>query len=273
MSTSEIMPSQGTSTFDLFALRYSFTAEAPVHFPTGETANLFRGQFGKILYRRHPDAYARFFSPVAEGGPSGLKDPPRPFVLRVRHLDGATLDHFHVGLNVFETNYPEIGAIGDAMAELGRESLRAALIRMEGQEILGLPLAGSRPVQRVRIQFLSPTELKTADRPDFGPLFSRIRDRISTLRALYGAGPLEIDFKPVGERAAAIRMTDCDIRRVAAERVSRTTGQRHPLGGFVGVCEYEGDLTEFIPYLEIASYTGVGRQTVWGKGEISIETF
>ncbi len=45
------MPSQGTSTFDLFALRFHCAAPEPVHFPPGETANLFRGQFGKILHR------------------------------------------------------------------------------------------------------------------------------------------------------------------------------------------------------------------------------
>jgi hypothetical protein len=45
------------------------------------------------------------------------------------------------------------------------------------------------------------------------------------------------------------------------------------LGGFVGVAEYEGDLNEFFPYLEIARWTGVGRQTVWGKGEINCEAY
>jgi hypothetical protein len=270
MSASVIMPSQSTPTFDLFALRFHCAAPAPVHFPTGETANLFRGQLGKMLHRSSPAAYARFFAPVAEGGPSGLHDPPRPFALRVRHLDGAALDKFHIGLNLFETNHPDIGAFQDAMAELARESLRAELIRVEGQEMLRLPLAPANPAQRVRVRFLTPTELKNAERPDFGPLFSRVRDRIGTLRALYGPGPLEIDFKAMGERAGAIETTRCEIQNVD---VKRSTGQRHPLGGFLGIAEYEGDLTEFIPYLEIAAYTGVGRQTVWGKGEISIETF
>jgi hypothetical protein len=264
------MPSQGTSTFDLFALRFHCVARAPVHFPVGETANLFRGQFGKVLYRRDAEAYARIFAPVAEGGPSGLHDPPRPFVLRVRHLEGATAEQFHIGLNLFETNHPEIGAIREAMTELARESLRAEVVRVEGKEMLRLPLSATPPAQRIRVRFLSPTELKNADGPEFGPLFSRIRDRIGTLRVLYGAGPLEIDFKAMGERAGAIRMTRCEIEHV---ELVRSTGQRHSLGGFTGVAEYEGDLAEFIPYLEIAGYTGVGRQTVWGKGEIAVETF
>jgi hypothetical protein len=274
MSASEIMPSQGTSTFDLFALRFHFAAPTPVYFPAGETANLFRGQFGKILYRRHPTVYSRFFAPVRDTGvPSGLHDPPRPLVLRVRHLEGAALTRFHIGLNLFETNHPEIEAFRDAFAELGRESLRAELTGIASDEILRLPLAATRPVERVRVHFLSPTEIKNANRPEFRPLFSRIRDRIGTLRALYGPGPLEIDFRAIGERAGTIRMTRCDVRHIDASRVSRTTGQHHSLGGFTGLAEYEGDLAEFIPYLEITAYTGVGRQTVWGKGEIGIETF
>jgi hypothetical protein len=280
MSVSEIMPSQGTSTFDLFALRFHCAAQAPVHFPPGETANLFRGQFGKTLHRRDPAMYDRFFAPVREDGPSGLHDPPRPFVLRVRHLEGAALQKFHIGLNVFETNQPDVVYLCQTIDDLARESLRAEVCGVEGLEMLRLPLpadvahasrrAASTVVSTCRVTFLTPTELKNQDRPEFGPLFARIRDRISTLRALYGPGPLEIDFKAMGERAAAIRITRCDVRHV---EVQRSSGQRHPLGGFVGVAEYEGDLTEFIPYLEIATYTGVGRQTVWGKGEISVETF
>jgi len=275
MSASEIMPSQGTSTFDLFALRFHFRAQTAVHFPAGKTANLFRGQFGKTLHHVDPTVYARFFAPVrATGVPSGLHDPPRPFVLRVRHLDGAGLQQFHVGLNVFQTDDADLVGIFQAMEGLARTSLRAELCSIDGREIVRLPLARrTASPRRARVRFLSPTELKNRKQPEFGELFSRIRDRISTLSALYGAGPLEIDFKAIGERAAAIRMTRCELENVEAERVSRGTGQRHKLRGFVGIAEYEGDLAEFIPYLEIAGYTGVGRQTVWGKGEISVETF
>ena len=49
------------------------------------------------------------------------------------------------------------------------------------------------------------------------------------------------------------------------------TGQVHPIGGFVGEAEYEGELGEFVPYLKAGKWVGVGRQTVWGKGEISVQ--
>jgi hypothetical protein len=116
--------------------------------------------------------------------------------------------------------------------------------------------------------------LKTAgglvDRPEFGILACRIRDRVSSLRERYDDGPLDIDFRAFGERAALVRMTRCDVGQVDVSRRSSRTGQVHPIGGFVGEAEYEGDLAEFIPYLEAAAWTGVGRQTVWGKGALQV---
>jgi hypothetical protein len=137
---------------------------------------------------------------------------------------------------------------------------------------LELEAVGRAP-EKIRVEFLSPTELKheqrVVERPEFAVLFGRIRDRVSTLRKLYGPGALEMDFQGSGERAAAVRMTRWDGRRVEAERRSSRTGQSHPIGGFVGVAEYEGDLGEFLPYLEAGRWTGVGRQSVWGKGEFA----
>jgi len=128
-------------------------------------------------------------------------------------------------------------------------------------------------LHHLRLRFLTPTELKSDGRiatsPDFPILLSRIRDRVSTLRALYGAGPLAIDFAALAERAEAIRITRCAIDRVKIERKSSRTGQTHPIGGFLGEVEYEGNVAEFIPYLEAARWTGVGRHTVWGNGALA----
>jgi hypothetical protein len=69
------------------------------------------------------------------------------------------------------------------------------------------------------------------------------------------------------ERVATLRsnLQWCSFRR----RSSRT-GEVHPLGGFTGEVCYSGELAEFVPYLEAAYWTGVGRQTVWGKGAVEI---
>ena len=121
---------------------------------------------------------------------------------------------------------------------------------------------------------VTPTELKSeqqmAGRPEFGVLFGRLRDRVSTLRELYGEGALDIDFRGMGERAGAVRIGQLKGRWQEVERYSTRSGQRHPLGGFVGEVEYVGALGEFMGYLMAGKWVGVGRQTVWGKGELDL---
>jgi len=251
-------------------------------------------------------AYARIFEPASLGpGPSGLVDWPRPFVFRASHLDGSTIapnEPFHFDLHVFELRDPALAYFVLTFSQLARDGLgprrgqahlasvwqldRAGEPRVQifdgsrflmkdAEPPLSLPLAaGDETVHAVQVEFTTPTELKSghelAARPEFATLFARVRDRISTLRALYGPGPLEIDFKAMGERSSLVRMTRCDLRQVEVSRLSTRTGQTHSLGGFVGSAGYEGDLTEFDPYLEAACWTGVGRQTVWGKGAIRL---
>jgi hypothetical protein len=39
-----------------------------------------------------------------------------------------------------------------------------------------------------------------------------------------------------------VQITRCELKQAEVERLSSRTGQRHPLGGFVGEAEYEGEL-------------------------------
>ena len=249
--------------------------------------------------------YARLFEPAAIGpGPSGLADWPRPFVFRATHLDGLTLasgTRFHFDLNLFGLESNAIAYFVLAFAQLAREGLgpgrrKVELISVKQLDEHGRPssviydsestvlrpeapalelslAAGSEVVTRLAVRFVTPTELKSgqqiAARPEFGILAARIRDRISTLAELYGTGPLQIDFRAFGERANRVQMTRCELQKIDIKRQSSRTGQVHAIGGFVGEAEYEGELTEFVPYLRAAKWTGVGRQTVWGKGEIA----
>jgi hypothetical protein len=257
--------------------------------------------------------YARMFEPTAlAGGPSGLADWPRPFVFRATHLDGRTIkpgEAFSFDLNLFDMGSPTIAYLVLAFSQLAHEGLgpRRGRATLTDVSWLGENGEGGEPsakisakiydgksfllekepppmelslepvaerLERVRVRFLTPTELKSGQqvtsRPEFGVLASRIRDRLSTLKKLYDDGPLEMDFRGFGERAAQVRMTRCTIGRVDVERRSSRTGQVHSIGGFVGEAEYEGELSEFVPYLRAAKWTGVGRQTVWGKGEIAV---
>ena len=250
--------------------------------------------------------YARVFEPAASGdGPSGLADWPRPFVFRARHLDGRTVapgESFSFDLNVFALDRTVLAYFVLTFASLAREGLgprrgKAELIRVlipggalphtqilydsaaqtvsNAVEPLTLDLTPPPgPVRQIRVDFLTPTELKhehkIARRPEFPILFGRIRDRVSMLSRLYAGVALDIDYVGTNARAAAVRMTACRGHHEESARRSTKTGQSHFIGGFVGQAEYEGDLAEFLPFLKAARWTGVGRQSVWGKGEITV---
>jgi len=270
-------------TFELCSYRFRFSALDPISFPPGKAGNVLRGWFGHTLRKIAPAEYGRIFEPRAtESGPSGFADRPRPFVFRASALDGLTIEagqEFWFGIHVFDLRTSIIDHFEAAFAHLNSEGLgprrgRAALAGVEQSGTVSVPLeARSERTSRVRVEFRTPTELKGGGNPaDFAVLFCRARDRISMLRALYGPGPLEIDFRAMGQRASAVRITRSDLTQTQAYRRSSKTGQVHSIGGFTGVAEYEGELAEFLPYLETAHWTGVGRQCVWGKGEITVSS-
>lgn len=278
-------------TFDLIACRVCLSARGRVNFPPGQAGNILRGALGSIFRDlvcakncpgrwganvrecdlRATCEYARLFEPAAIGaGPSGISDWPRPFVIRVGGVDGCAFepgDRFYFDLHVFDT----------------RESVPDHFIRAfeqwqdlvsVDQRRLQLNLAPrAEAMSRIRVNFLTPTELKSSRKPeppDFAVLLARVRDRISTLRALYGAGPLQIEFREFGERAQAVRTVRSELKKLEFARRSSRTGQRHGIGGFIGFAEYEGNLAEFLPYLEAAQFIGVGRHCTWGNGHIAI---
>jgi hypothetical protein len=286
--------------FRFSRLRFEFQAQSAIHFAPGKAGNMLRGALGYTFRqvacrpachdaRECPDreqcAYARIFEPISLGaGPSGLADWPRPFVFRASHLDGRTVQggtFFHFDIHLFEIRNPVAPYFERAFSQLGRQGLGpthspAVLTGMSEVpvEVRLDPLL--EPIKCVRILFRTPAELKhgeqLASRPEFGILLRRIRDRLNTLSELYGEGPLSIDFAEFGRRADSVVMTRCELRNIEVSRLSSRTGQRHSLGGFAGIAEYEGELSEFLPFLQAAQFTGVGRQTTWGKGEIVVTT-
>lgn len=271
-----------TQGFALFVHRFHFTALEAVRFPRFKAGNVLRGAFGTILRQTAPaDEYARLFAPVATEGPSGLRQPPRPFLFRCGHLNGVRVPAggaFWFDLHVFDLQRAShmVERVAEVFGLLEREGLgvQRGRARLDSVAPIATPLVlslepGTEPVASLRLRFVTPTEWKGADH-SFGQLLRRTRDRVSTLRALYGEGPLELDFSALGAAADAVVTVASDLRHVDVDRHSTRTGEVHPLGGFVGSVEYAGELGPFVPLLEAGVWTGVGRHTVWGQGQIEI---
>ena len=280
-------------------LEFTFLARDPVWFPPGKAANVFRGAFGTIFRKIACDPrcggaaecpvakdciYAKMFEPRAFGsGPSGFEDQARPFVFWAAALNGRrfeTGERFTLQVNVFDLNSPAFEYLRLAFGQLGSEGLGPGRARVEVVESQKRPpvdvslAPAADQVTRIHVQFLTPTELKsggvTLREPRFDVLLARARDRVSALCSLYQDALPGLDYRGMGERAAAVKMTFLRIEQVEFERRSSRTGQRHGLGGFVGEAEFEGQLAEFVPWLKAAEWAGVGRLTVWGNGRLKI---
>jgi hypothetical protein len=248
-------------------------------------------------------SYARLFEPACLDGPSGMADAPRPLVLRAAALDNSRFspgERFAFDMHVFDVREPLIADVVPALTRIAdaglggarsKAVLRAAFVLDRRRRPVACVFDGSRlriadhpgPIEipleterqgarRIHVRFVTPTELKSGgrvvDRPWFDVVATRARDRVSALSTLYGRGQLAIDFRGISERAQAVKMVDCEIEWHDVGRRSSRTGQKHDIGGFTGRAAYEGKLDEFLPFLEAAYWTGIGRQTVWGKGMV-----
>ncbi len=251
-------------------------------------------------------AYARLFEPVWLDGPSGFAEAPRPFVIRAAALDGRRYlpgAVFPVDVHVFDLAEPVLEYLVLAFLRLAAEGIgagrgRVALHRVfsltaarqpgicayeqgsgltaEASTLIELPLlpAADAPTQGVTLRFATPTELKSGSAvlrtAPFAAVFARARDRVRTIASLYSdpLNDLDLDFRTLTRHAAAVETVSSDLRWISARRRSSRTGQTHPLGGFVGEVRYAGEMSEFLPILRAAYWTGIGRQTVWGKGVV-----
>jgi hypothetical protein len=135
---------------------------------------------------------------------------------------------------------------------------------------------------RITVQFLTPTHLtfegKIVRQPEFHHLFKRVRDRVNALSSFYGDGPVDADFKGLGEGAEKVRTVSSRIEWAERFRTSSKTHQRHELSGFVGSCTYEFPADEsgisnleLMKWLVYGEAINVGKHAAWGNGWYEIE--
>ena len=254
---------------------------------------------------QHSCPYAALFEPRPPANALALRNYeaiPRPFVFRppleettvykqpfefTLVLAGKAVDYLPHVVTSFAQLASEGFGLNRAPVNLEKiEQVNPAKLIYEGtsgvmhQPVPPSPIPLTPEVNRIAIHFLTPTHLvfqeQTVREPEFHHLIRRLRDRLNTLAVFYGDGPLDLDFAGVAERAQAVRCVSRDIQWEDRSRVSSKPGkrgQRHTLGGFTGVCGYEGDLTEFMPLLRLGELAHVGKHAAWGNGwfEIVIE--
>ena len=289
--------------FSIFAFRFLFRALDPLSFPP-LAANLIRGALGTEL--RHIEISENCFRPKSISGPSGFNDPPRPFVLRTHKLNSYRIeagDTFTFDIHFFEQGRKAVVPFTSALIAWQQTGIgpHRSRVQLESVELLSesgqprtvvwrehqwtneerapiiidlaLRLTQPVPATQINVHFLTPTELKQdgeiVERPDFTILFNRLQERMAALSLFYGGELSSLDCAALIEKTHSVRLVESSLIWQTAERRSSRTKQNHPLGGWVGTATYEGPLAPFFSWLRAGYWTGIGRQTVWGKGVIT----
>lgn len=238
-----------------------------------------------------------------------LREPPRPFVLSdplpeanalpagmpvtlALTVVGGThrlLPHFaatlrrlgEVGMGRHRTRFrvESIHAVdvGDVpREEIWREG--GSMVRALGVPMTAKELArpGDAEAKRVRVRYRTATLLRAdgvpQERPSFGVLVRRLRDRVSALAFFYGEGALDVDVEGLASKADGITTVVADFRRAAWMRTSARTKQKHPIEGVLGEAVYEGEgLGELMPLLRLGELLHVGKHASFGNGKIDVE--
>ena len=130
------------------------------------------------------------------------------------------------------------------------------------------------PAKGLSLSFLTPTRIKyeeqLAPAPEFHMLIRNLLRRISSLSYFHGGEKLEVDYKGLIERSAKVQAVKKDVRWIDWERYSSRQDERMMLGGFIGEMEFEGDVTEFLPFLRFGELVHIGKATSFGLGKFKI---
>jgi hypothetical protein len=283
--------------FAVLSARLHFAAVTDFCLAAGQDTNLFRSALGAALRgvgcsSSCPSAqacptgrecpYGRLFEPSWPDGPSGYRDVPRPFVLRGAETGAAVRagQSLFADLFFFDPVQPPWSLLAEAFSVGGENGWgsrgRSMQLRsLEPAVPLLLPLEGSVARDRVCVRFVTPTELKRDGKvihePDFSVLIQRLSERVRLLGMRYQGWPASNDFAALLAAAPSVRLASFEWTHHESTRRSARSGVKHSIGGYTGWAEYIGPLGEFLPLLDLGYWTGVGRQTVWGKGALQIE--
>lgn len=125
--------------------------------------------------------------------------------------------------------------------------------------------------QLLTLNFITPTRIVFNEdlvvEPEFHHIIRSLLRRLSSLSYFHYGERLDLDFKGLIERAQSIKVKERNTEWHDWERYSARQDVRMKMGGFVGKVSFEGDLGEFLPFIELGEVLHVGKGTSFGLGK------
>ena len=123
------------------------------------------------------------------------------------------------------------------------------------------------PCNNLTINFLTPTEILENGKPptqlDFATFVDRVFVRIAGVIDNHGEGEFTIPYRLMYNKPYV--KTESNLQAVKLQ----TSGQ--PITGFVGKVQYTGNITRYLPYIDLCSQIHVGKKTSRSCGKYIFE--
>ncbi len=147
------------------------------------------------------------------------------------------------------------------------------------QPVLAAPEVPPAPTTAVRLRLLTPLRLQHQGRlmkPEtFSPqaLLMNLVRRHSMLHLFHGPGELQADFRALKSDSQKVRLVDADLRWQRLARYSARQKQSVPLDGIIGSFVLDiSQAPDLWPFLWLGQFTHAGKGTVFGLGQLKVET-
>jgi hypothetical protein len=230
--------------------------------------NTLRGTFGRLLCDNYPDVYGRVFKV------DGAESAPNPFVISAAY---PSKGEYGVGdeLAFFITLFGSACEFEKEVAGTVRFMCEGRLAHAESAEIEPVyarewsddGAASISHCDALTVNFLTPTEIlsgnRTATELSFNAMVDSLFGRIGYIIDNYTDGEFVLPYSLIARRPFV--KAECDLKQVRLQ----TSGQ--PINGFVGTIKYSGDVTKYLPYIDLGSQIHIGKKTTRSCGEYSFE--
>ena len=117
------------------------------------------------------------------------------------------------------------------------------------------------------LNFITPTELLSRKQPVYEPDFSFFADslfgRISAIIENYSDSDFIVPYSLIAKKP--LINAKYDLRRI------HINSANDPVNGFVGKIRYTGEVTRYLPYIDLGTQLHLGKKTTRSCGEFTFE--
>ncbi len=125
----------------------------------------------------------------------------------------------------------------------------------------------------IELEFLTPTSIKVDGtwtiQLTFEHLIRNLLRRIRFLSYFHCGEDLDVDAHGLIEASADVKHASC-LNWLRKDRYSYRAEKSVPMGGFVGIIHFSGEIESFLPFIYLGEYLHIGHHTAFGFGQYRI---